>query len=147
MRLAAAWHWNRDRDRSGERRACAAIWSLRAALALAPLFLVMTIAEARPPAGANLASPEAKWFQSLKQPQSGASCCDISDCRKAPVREAGDHWEFLAVRAEYGGNGDDRWHPIPEDKWLRGKTNPTGETVICWDPRFGVLCAVKAAGG
>ena len=147
MRIGAPWHWKRDRKPSEERRAVATAWMSRAALALVPLLLAMMIAEARPPAGADLESPEAKWFQGLKQPQSGASCCDISDCRRAPVRDAGDHWEFLAVRAEYGGNGDDKWHAIPEDKWLRGKTNPTGETVICWDPRFGVLCAVKPAGG
>lgn len=147
MRFGCLGESNRDRKQAQGRRAGPVSWWLRAALVLVPALLVAMIAEARPPAGADLESPEAKWFESLKQPQSGASCCDISDCRKAPVRDAGDHWEFLAVRAEYGGNGDDQWHRIPEDKWLRGKTNPTGETVICWDPRFGVLCAVKPAGG
>jgi len=147
MRFGGAWGGKREQRPSEEHRAGPATWALRAALALGPAVLVAIIAQARPPAGADLDSPESKWYQSLKQPQSGASCCDISDCRKAPVRDAGDHWEFLAVRAEYGGNGDDQWHAIPEDKWLRGKTNPTGETVICWDPRFGVLCAVKPAGG
>jgi hypothetical protein len=104
-------------------------------------------ARARPPAGADLASPEAKWFQTLKQPQTGASCCDISDCRKVATREASDHWEFYADVKEFGGSGDNQWHVIPEDKWLRKKTNPTGETVVCWDPRFGVMCAIKPVGG
>jgi hypothetical protein len=122
--------------------------ALTAALGLGCIALARWApAEARPPAGADLASPEAVWFQSLKQPHTGASCCDISDCRKVPTREAGDHWEFLADVKEFGGNGDNRWHVIPEDKWLRHKTNPTGETVVCWDPRFGVMCAIKPAGG
>lgn len=103
-------------------------------------------AEARPPAGVDLNSPEAHWFQELRQPQNGASCCDVSDCRKVTVRSAGDHWEFYADLGVFGGNGDNEWHVIPETKWLRGKDNPTGETVVCWDPRLGVLCAVKPTG-
>ena len=103
-------------------------------------------AAARPPAGADLNSPEAHWLEGLRQPQNGPSCCDVSDCRKVAVRSAGDHWEFYADAAIFGGNGDGQWHGIPETKWLRSKDNPTGETVVCWDPRLGVLCAVKPTG-
>lgn len=103
-------------------------------------------ADAHPPAGVDLNSPEAHWFQALRQPKNGASCCDVADCRKVTARTAGDHWEFYADPAVFGSNGDDQWHVIPESKWLRGKDNPTGETVVCWDPRLGVLCAVKPTG-
>ena len=43
-------------------------------------------APAAPPDGADPNSPIGQWFQSLKQPGSGASCCSIADCRPVDYR-------------------------------------------------------------
>jgi len=78
--------------------------------------------------GAALAAPPADsdghfsgWFQSLKQPGSGASCCSIADCRRRPYRSNRDGYEVLI---------ESQWIEVPGDKILR-VANPTGDAVVC----------------
>ena len=109
--------------------------------------------EARMPA--NGPTPEAAWFQQLKQPGTqsilyplGIGCCSDSDGHRldpADVRVSHDgHYEFKATPAAFGLAGDLDWHPIPDEKLIRGEElaklggNPTGLWVIFvkieWQP-------------
>ena len=106
---------------------------------------------ARPPPGGP--TPEAGWFRGLRQPQTGASCCDEADCHRIPDserRQRNGHWEFLATRKTFRSEADNAWHVIPETQWIPRSTNPTGALVVCSkqyfdgnDWRLVVLCAVK----
>jgi hypothetical protein len=94
-------------------------------------------------AGGSVAAPPdnadpalAPWFQSLKQPGSGMSCCSIADCRPVDYRLASDHYEAYL---------DKDWVRVPDDKILRGKINPLARGVVCRSPISGaILCFVPA---
>ena len=91
--------------------------------------------EAAPPEGAD--SALAPWFESLKQPGSGVSCCSIADCR--PV-------EYRLATAGYEALLDARWVRVPDDKILHGRTNPTGRAQLCRSPISGaILCFIPAS--
>lgn len=68
-------------------------------------------------------SPLNQWYKSLKNPITGISCCDISDCTTYPSRTIDDHWEIL-----YEGT----WWRVPDDVILKDKSNPAGEAVACF---------------
>lgn len=93
-------------------------------------------------ASASAAPPEgfdptlAPWFQSLRQPGTGTSCCSIADCRATDYRTNGDSYEAFI---------DDRWTIVPPDKVLQRADNPTGRAVVCWTPARGIMCFVRAA--
>ena len=73
-------------------------------------------------------SPLAPWFKSLKQPGTGYSCCDVSDCKvisSENVKIEDGKWK---VKVE------DSWWEVPPEKVLQGKNNPTGEAVACYNP-------------
>lgn len=109
------------------------------ALALAAaLALIGGVADARWPAD-KPHTPEASWFQSLKQPN-GGSCCDLSDCFRlddSMVRQIGDHYQFRADAVVFKGLGDGQWHDIPDEVLIRGQKlaalggNPTGQWIVC----------------
>jgi hypothetical protein len=101
---------------------------------LAATFLVASSGLAAPPEGAD--RKLTPWFEGLRQPGTGKSCCSISDCRPVDYRTSGDHYEALI-----SGN----WVPIPADKILQRIDNPTGNAVVCWTPTLGVMCFVRAA--
>jgi hypothetical protein len=77
----------------------------------------------------------APWFQSLRQPGSGISCCSLADCRTTDYRTDGGSYEALI---------DGRWLVVPEDKVLQRTDNPTGRAVVCWTPARGIMCFVRA---
>ena len=89
------------------------------------------------------------WFESLKQPENGASCCSTYDCHEVPdgeYRVRSGHYEFHYTRSVFGDMANEKWLPIPEEKWLRGKNNPTGALVVCGinvGVGFAVWCAVE----
>ncbi len=100
-------------------------------LVLAAVVGAAATAAARPPPNAD---PKlAPWFESLRQPRSGASCCSIADCRPADYRTNGDHYE-VKVRNE--------WLEVPTGKVLHRLDNPTGRAVVCWTPIVGIMCFV-----
>jgi hypothetical protein len=74
------------------------------------------------------------WFKSLRQPGTGMSCCDISDCQAVNARTSAEGYEVFI---------DGRWIAVPEDKILNGKNNPLGRAVACYTPRQGILCFVR----
>ena len=80
---------------------------------IAALSLWALAALAAPPEGAY---PRlSTWFESLRQPGSGISCCSIADCRPVDTRVGPAGYEAFI---------DDRWRPVPADKVLQGKDNP-----------------------
>lgn len=76
------------------------------------------------------------WYQSLRQPGTGMSCCSIADCRTADYRTTDNGYEVFIDR---------RWIPVPPDKILQRINNPTGRAVVCWTPTQGIMCFVRAA--
>jgi len=90
------------------------------------------------PGATAIANGESRgaWFESLKQPGSGLSCCDISDCRR--------------TEAEWRGGNDGKWWatvngiwtPIPHDKELT-KRSIDGDAYVCASPNRYVYCFVK----
>jgi len=77
------------------------------------------------------------WFESLKQPGSGVSCCSIADCRPVDYRMDSNGYEALI---------EAKWVRVPDEKILHGKPNPTGRGVLCRSPISGtILCFVPAS--
>ena len=70
------------------------------------------------------------------QPGTGIPCCSIADCRPVEYRLATDGYEALL---------DARWVRVPDDKILRGMSNPLARGVVCRSPISGtILCFVPA---
>jgi hypothetical protein len=90
--------------------------------------------EARPPDNAD--PTLAPWFQSLRQPDNGASCCSMADCRAVDYRTRADSYEVFI---------NDRWVVVPPEKILQRVDNPVGRAVVCWTPQLGILCFVRAS--
>src|SRR5215212_9154635 len=84
-----------------------AVPRLPTGLTILSLVIALTprIGEAEPPTNADPALRP--WFESLKQPGTGVSCCSISDCRPVQYRLASDGYEALI---------DSGWVRVPEDK-------------------------------
>lgn len=82
------------------------------------------------------------WFKSLKQPATGASCCDISDCRRTEAT--------LNVIQNAAGERVDQWiadvegemTPIPSEKVL-DKKSIDGEAYVCSGYGRKIFCFVK----
>jgi hypothetical protein len=96
------------------------------------LCLIANPVAARPPPNADMSL--APWFQGLKQPGTGMSCCSIADCRQTDFRVAGSHYEAMI---------EGEWRPIPPDKILPGTDNPTGHAVVCYAPGIGIMCFIR----
>lgn len=114
-------------------------------LFLTILLLLWAPAQAAPPADAN---PElAPWFQGLRD-NNGSSCCSIADCRHLPVRIGKDGYEVQVpeVGEEHMVLPTKHWIPVPPEKILPHKENPTGEPVTCWAPYRGIMCFVEGSG-
>jgi hypothetical protein len=74
-----------------------------------------------------------EWFRSLKQPGSGFSCCDISDCKRTEADWRGGQW-WAVVSGE--------WTPIPRDKEL-DKQSLDGDAYVCSSPNRRIYCFVR----
>ncbi|WP_244485933.1 hypothetical protein [Bradyrhizobium viridifuturi] len=98
-------------------------------------------ATAAPPDNPNPAL--APWFEGLKQPDTGASCCSIADCRTVEFRQDRDGYEVLI---------DSRWKlsspfwlRVPPNRIINRTDNPTNRAVVCFTPEAGILCFVRPA--
>ncbi len=97
--------------------------------------LGIAASDAAPPENADPALHG--WFESLKQPGSGVSCCSIADCRPVEYRLAIDGYEAYL---------DAKWVHVPADKVLRGTSNPMARGIVCRSPISGtILCFVPAS--
>ncbi|MBV9248293.1 MAG: hypothetical protein JO227_03465 [Acetobacteraceae bacterium] len=106
---------------------------MRAFLRICALLgLWVSTASARPPPNADLSL--APWFQSLRQPRTGESCCSIADCRQTDFRVQDGHYEALI---------EGEWRAIPPEVILQRMDNPTGRAVVCYTPYRGVMCFIK----
>ncbi len=102
---------------------------------LAPMLLLLAgIAAARGAPPENADPSLAPWFQSLRQPGTGISCCSIADCRTTDYRTTARGYEALV---------DGRWLAVPPDRVLQETENPTGRAVVCYLPGKGILCFVR----
>jgi hypothetical protein len=104
--------------------------------------LFVALAHAEPPPGADPAL--APWFQSLKQPGTGALCCSMADCRTVRTRSVAGHLEAWIGAPDFR-NAPEAWVAVPEAVMIRGVDNPNGEPVACW---YGgqIRCFVEASG-
>ncbi|MGA9016098.1 MAG: hypothetical protein WB509_26675, partial [Acetobacteraceae bacterium] len=64
-------------------------------LAAAMVLGVSVMANAAPPVGQPIDPEMSWWYQSLKQPGTGAGCCSMADCRPYDSRLVDDHYEIL----------------------------------------------------
>jgi len=107
---------------------------LAAILAAAILVAIATWHATRP---AN-AEDRGAFFKGLKQPDTGISCCDISDCKVTKAYEMrGDQWWSLAETLQHGAI----WVPIPPNKVLAPRARPAGI-----DPDEAILCSGVSGG-
>ena len=85
-------------------------------------FVLLGIAasDAAPPENADPALHG--WFESLKQPGSGVSCCSIADCRPT---------EYRLLAGGYEAYVDTKWVHVPDDKVLHGTSNPMARGIVC----------------
>jgi hypothetical protein len=82
------------------------------------------------------------WFAALKNPRTGRSCCDESDCARTEVRMRGDGWDARAP--------DGSWITVPPESIVVDQGNPTGEPILCsmpGDEGWRVLCFVPGPSG
>lgn len=68
-----------------------------------------------------MASGDGDWFRSLKQPGTGVSCCDVSDCHQTDSRWRDGGWEAWVV---------DRWQRIPPERVL-SQVSIYEKAVVC----------------
>lgn len=95
----------------------------------------IAVSDAAPPENADPALHG--WFESLKQPGSGVSCCSIADCRPVEYRLVADGYEAYI---------DTKWVRVPDDKVLHGTSNPIARAIVCRSPISGtILCFVPAS--
>lgn len=70
-------------------------------------------------------SPLSDWYKSLRNPVTGISCCDISDCGPADEFETKDDGYRVKIEGA--------WYDVPKDKIVHNKGNPTGSSVVCYN--------------
>lgn len=90
---------------------------------------------AKPPPNADPALHG--WFQSLRQPKTGVSCCSVSDCHRLTENQ----WRMTpgGYQVEIGS----RWVNVPQSHVLEHQRNPSGGAVACYDDvRRVVFCFV-----
>ena len=96
--------------------------------------LALVVAVCSPPRRGGTAGRRrpglAPWFESLKQPGTGVSCCSISDCRPVQYRLAPEGYEALVGSL---------WVHVPDDRILRNQKNPLGRAVLCRSPASGTI--------
>ncbi len=105
-------------------------------LAFAIGLMMASGAHAVPPPDADPAL--APWFQGLRAPDTGQSCCSVADCRPTEARTRGDRYEVLI---------EGKWMAVPSQRVLNRSDNPTGRAVVCWTPAQGIMCFVHGPEG
>ena len=93
---------------------------IAALLGLVAATICAVLAYAAPPPG-TLDPAISAWFQSLRQPSNGISCCSEADCRVVEYRTSGAHYQAWVK---------DSWIDVPDEIVLH-KDNPTGGAVLC----------------
>ena len=63
-----------------------------------------------------------QWFRSLRQPDTGLSCCDISDCKRTEA-----DWK----QGSWWANVRGLKRPVPPEKVLEKPRSIDGEAYVC----------------
>lgn len=83
-------------------------------------------------AGPARAEDTGSWLRSLRQPDTGLSCCDISDCRQTEADwHSGQWWAKV----------DGQMTPIPKQKELQ-KSSADGEAYVCAGQQRKIYCFI-----
>ena len=85
----------------------------RATVLVAGFSILALFVVARPPPNADMSL--APWFQGLRQPGTGLSCCSIADCRPTDFRTNGNHYEAMV---------EGEWRVVPPHVILEQIENP-----------------------
>lgn len=101
-------------------------------------YAAMVAAVAASTATSSAGTPDGAWFQSLRQPITGASCCDIADCKitsaewrqNKPPALAGISGSSPEPEWQWWAEVQGQWTAIPRDKELK-KQSPDGEAYVC----------------
>lgn len=116
------------------------LFGLLLLLASIAAFSAMPGAYGRPPPDADLRM--APWFQSLRNPVTGLSCCGQSDGHVL----SDSQWRIGRDGYEIRVRG--RWEPVPPEAILNGVDNPTGGVVAFFPPDGNpIYCFVREAEG
>jgi hypothetical protein len=112
-------------------------------LAAATILTAAYATAAPPPAGGEdykLTEPYSDFFRTLHDAQ-GELCCTLADCRPVEARPTADGsgWEFLADPKHFK-NADGSWIKVPDDRILRGRPNPVGVPIACYEVGFPPFC-------
>ncbi len=99
-------------------------------------------------------APYGAAIRRMRQPQTGVSCCDVSDCRPVEYRIMNDHYEIFVAHLTAKGDGfeggPDEWVevpavvveppesrlPIPVACWSRSNVMHNG--IYCFAPADGI---------
>ena len=127
--------WRRAASRAIRRRDAVLRLPIRLAILALALISSPHLTRAEPPADADPALRP--WFESLKRPGSGASCCTIADCRPVSYRLSADGYEALVGSI---------WISVPKDTVLRNQHNPLGRAVLCRSPVGTIFINVRYGG-
>lgn len=76
---------------------------------------------------ANGDDHRSNWFNSLKQPSNGITCCNLSDCHETDAKQLADG-SWTAVIEDPGGK---RWTAIPPDKVVKRPLSIDGAAYLC----------------
>lgn len=103
---------------------------------LLPRTIIIATVAAFASSGAAAGSPDGAWFNSLKQNVTGASCCNVADCKITTADwRGGDNGQWWAdVQGEMT--------PIPRDKELKNRPSPDGEAYVCASYARQIFCFV-----
>lgn len=102
-------------------------------LGLALLGVASSAAGAAEANATSVTTDRHAWFKSLTQPDTGASCCDISDCRRTEA-----DWR----QGQWWAKVDGAWTPIPHNKELN-KQSIDGDAYVCAGIARTIFCFVK----
>ncbi len=103
-------------------------------LGLALLGVASSVAAAAEVNATSVSPDRHAWFKGLTQPDTGASCCDISDCRRTTADWRNGQW-WATV--------DGQWTPIPQSKVLQNKPSIDGDAYVCSGLSRTIFCFVK----
>jgi hypothetical protein len=104
----------------------------RIVIAAAVLGSLSSFAVAHPPPKSDLRFEP--WFESLRQPGTGMSCCSMADCRATDFRIQGGQYQARVMG---------KWEDVPPSVVLRRTDNPTGRAIVCYTPYRGIMCFVR----
>lgn len=79
------------------------------------------------------------WFKSLMRPDTGTSCCDVSDCHKTHAEFRRGQW--------HAQHQDGSWTPVPSDKIVSDPTSLDGDAYLCESAAGFVYCFIPPTPG